>query len=101
MKKIVNGKLYSTETAECVGSDQYSNPRDFHYWCETLYRKKNGEYFLHGEGNGLSHYRTYYSENSWGGGEEIIPMSFDAAKKWAETHLDADEYIEEFGDPAE
>lgn len=101
MKKIINGKLYNTETAKCVGSDRYSYPRDFHYWCETLYRKKGGDYFLHGEGGPASKYAEKVDSNGWSGGESIIPMNIDEAKKWAEVHLDVDEYIEEFGEPEE
>ena len=36
-----------------------------------------------------------------GSGEEIKPLSYEAAQKWAEDHLDGDEYCEIFGDPDE
>lgn len=41
MKKIINKKLYNTETATALGSYQYSNEMDFNYMFEELYRKKN------------------------------------------------------------
>lgn len=45
MKKIINGRRYDTDRAKEVGYDYYSNPGDFSYWRETLYRKNTGEFF--------------------------------------------------------
>ena len=101
MKKIINGKLYDTETAKRIGVDSYSNTRDFHYWSEELYVKRTGEYFLHGEGGPASRYAKAVDGNSWTGGEKIIPMSDKAAREWAEEHLDADDYEAAFGMPDE
>ena len=44
---------------------------------------------------------TEISDNSWSGGEKIIPLSSAKAREWAEEHLDADEYAEIFGMPDE
>ncbi len=97
MKKIINNKVYDTSTAREIGCNSYSNPRDFHYWCETLYCKRTGEYFLHGEGGSMSRYSEQIEQNSWSGGEKIIPLSYENARKWAEENLTADEYENEFG----
>lgn len=101
MKKIINGRLYDTETAKKLGSDSYSNYGDFHYWEETLYQKKTGEFFLHGEGGAATKYAKAVDQNSWSGGERIMPLSYAEASEWAEKHLSADRYIEIFGEPAE
>ena len=101
MKKIINGKLYDTETARELGMDCFSNSRDFHYWCERLYRKKTGEFFLYGKGGPLSKYAVSTGDNGWSGGEKIIPLSIQAAREWTEEHLSADEYEEIFGMPDE
>ena len=101
MKKIINKKMYSTESAECVGSDSYSSQRDFHHWTEELYKKSNGEFFLYGEGGPLSKYCKQVGLNSWSDGWNIIPMTENEARSWAEKHLDADDYIEIFGEPEE
>lgn len=101
MKKIINKKMYSTESAECVGSDSYSNQRDFHHWTEELYLKSNGEFFLYGEGGPLSKYQKQVGMNEWSGGEDIIPMTIEDARDWAEEHLDADDYVKVFGEPEE
>ena len=36
MKKILNGKLYDTDTATEIGSWTYRHPGDFNYIKETL-----------------------------------------------------------------
>lgn len=96
MKKIINGKLYDTDTAKRIGSDT-GNEGSFAYWHEELYVKRTGEYFLYGEGGAASRYAQQIEQNSWSGGEKIIPLSYGAARKWAEDHLDADRYQEVFG----
>lgn len=101
MKKIIKNKVYDTETAQKCGewdNGYYTN--DFQFCAETLYQKKTGEYFLHGEGHALSKYAGH-SGNSSGWGEQIIPMSYAEAQSWAEEHLDGDEYITIFGEPKE
>lgn len=102
MKKIINGKLYDTETASCVGSwsNNYS-PRDFQSVQEDLYRKRTGEFFLYGEGGPASKYAVSVGGNSWSGGAKIIPLTVEQAREWAEKHLDADEYQEIFGEVVE
>lgn len=98
MKKIINNKVYDTSTAREVGRDSYSNPRDFHHWKETLYCKRTGEYFLHGAGGPMSRYSVQVEQNSWSGGEKIIPLSYANARQWAEEHMSADKYEREFGE---
>ena len=101
MKKIINNLLYNTETAKAVG--KWTNglyPNDFEYCRETLYRKKTGEYFIHGEGGGNSKYGIWRG-NSGGPGEQIRPYTYEDAREWAEEHLDIDEYAKEFGEPEE
>lgn len=101
MKKVINGKVYDTEKAKKLGFDSYSNTRDFNYWHEEIYRKKTGEFFLYGEGGPMTKYAISIGQNSWSGGEKIIPLSIEAARKWVEDHLDADDYEEIFGLPDE
>lgn len=101
MKKIINGRLYNTESAKKVG--YYNNGRiynDFSFFEETLYRKRTGEFFLHGEGNATSKYGKYYGD-CLGSSEEIIPYTEEKARKWMETHADAEDYIKLFGEPEE
>lgn len=97
MKKIINGKRYDTDTAKRVAIWEHSNRRDFNFVSEQLYRKTTGEYFLYGEGGAASKYAESLGQNTWGGGEKIIPLSFEAAQAWAEKHLDGEEYEAIFG----
>lgn len=98
MKKIINGKKYDTETAEKIGD--WGNgcyPNDFRVYSETLYRKKTGEYFLHGSGGPLSKYGVAVG-NGMGWGAIIQPLSIESARQWAEECLDADDYEKNFGE---
>lgn len=102
MKKIINGKVYDTDTARALGS--YSNGgtwRDFSHVEETLYRKKTGEYFLYGEGGPMTRYAEAQGQNQWSGGSRIMPMTYQEAAQWAEEHLTADEYESIFGQVTE
>ncbi len=97
MKKIINGKRYDTDTAKILGSAGYSHPGDFSFWLERLYRKRTGEYFLHGVGGPMSKYARQVSLNEWTGGEEIHPLSPEEAQDWAEKHLEVEEFELIFG----
>ena len=97
MKKIINGKRYDTDTAERVGTwDNGHFTSDFQYCSEDLYRKRSGEYFLHGEGGALSKYAVHSGNDSISG-ENIRPLTLAQAQEWAEEHLDGDEYEKIFG----
>ena len=102
MKKIINGKLYDTDTARKVGECSHGGGRrDFHYFEETLYCKRTGEYYLYGWGGPASRYARQIEQNSWSSGEQIIPLTYVKAKEWAERELTVDEYQAEFGEVAE
>lgn len=102
MKKIINHKLYNTETAELIGEYGNDAPRsDFSHFSECLYKTKKGSYFLYGEGGPMSKYATPCGQNEVSGGEEIHPMTADEAMTWAENHLDADDFMEAFGEVEE
>lgn len=102
MVKIINGKKYSTETAEQVGFYRNSPGRnDFHWVEETLYKKRTGEFFLFCEGGPASIYCTWIDSHNRTSGDRIIPMTFEKARRWAEEHLEAEEYEEIFGEVEE
>ena len=98
MRKIINNKVYDTATATWIGSsDNGHEYNDLAYSGETLYRKRTGEYFLHGEGGPMTSYAVSTGNNNWRGSERITPISYAAARQWAEDHLSADAYEAEFG----
>lgn len=79
MKKIINGRMYNTETAKELGSRYWNNPTPT--W-RTIYKKKTGEYFLLEE-----------SRN----GTTWEPLTEEEAKAIAEEYITADEYEAVFG----
>lgn len=101
MKKIINGKVYDTETAQVLGSWSNMSDRSFERIDETLYRKRTGEFFLHGEGGPMSRYAVQIGQNNWRGGEKITPLSWDDARSWVESHLNSEDYERIFGPVSE
>lgn len=101
MRKIINGKMYDTNTAKVIGTWSNYKYGDFNYCEETLYKKKTGEYFLYGEGGALSKYAKSCGNNDTCGGSEFIPLSKNEAKKWMECNTSAEKYIAEFGEVEE
>jgi hypothetical protein len=98
MYKVINGKRYNTETADRIAQDDGHFGRSDFKWCEeTLYRKHTGEYFLYGEGGPLSKYAAPAYGGGRESGEKITPLSYTEAQKWAEEHLDGEEYDKIFG----
>lgn len=102
MKKVIRGRLYDTNTAKPIGSTfgGAELSTDFHYWEETLYKKRTGEYFLYCFGGAMSKYGAWHG-NTGESGTAIKPLAYDEAKEWAEKALDGDEWLAEFGEPEE
>lgn len=99
MKKIINAKMYNTDTAKELGAWGKGNNTslfDFTHCAETLYQKTTGEYFLFGEGGPLSKYAEHCGCGSTDG-SKIIPLSIERARDWAEEHISADAYVALFG----
>lgn len=98
MKQIINHKLYNTETAKELHTRYHGNGwSDLYGFSETLYQKRTGEFFLHGDGGPGSKYSVSVGCNSWSGTQKIIPISEEEARDWAERYMDADDYMELFG----
>lgn len=99
MRKIINNKSYDTETAEKLGD--WNNGMPWNNWdvcSETLYRKRNGEFFLFGEGGANTRYAQRCPLGGWADGWEIMPMTYQAAQQWAEKRLAPEEYESIFGE---
>ena len=101
MKKIIDGKMYNTDTAKAISIWNDGQYGGFNYIEETLFKKRTGEYFLYGFSGALGKYREQVDTNSWSGGSKIIPYTETEAKRWLEKYGTADEYIAEFGEPEE
>ena len=90
--KVIDGKRYDCRSAQLVAEYEHLNRRDFGWYREELYRRKTGDFFIAGEGGPASSYRKTISKNEWTGGEKIIPLSDEEAKKWVEAHCDGQMY---------
>ena len=89
MKKIIDGKLYNTATAETIGEwDNGYSGGDFRRASVALCRTKKGQYFLWGEGGPMSTWGTEYGAERTSS-EDIVLLSESEAKEWAEEYLPA------------
>ena len=102
MKRVINGKAYDTEKAECIAT--WSNsyyPGDFHFCEESLYRTKKGAWFVAGSGGPMSKYARSLGSNSWGGGDGLEPISEKEAQEWLESRDFVSELEEHFASSIE
>jgi len=87
MRKIINGKLFDSATAELLGRWNAKNfPVDL-LFVEELYRTNTGAFFL----------RSLYGYID-SDGERLEPLAEAEARQWAEKRLLADDYIKIFGE---
>lgn len=101
MKKMINGKRYDTKTAALCGWREYGESGGSDYILEKMYQKRTGEFFLYGKGGSGTKYRKEIHMNDWVDGEQIIPLTNDEARKWAEEYLDPEDYEKIFTIPEE
>lgn len=102
MRKIIDGRTYNTATSKLIG--EWSNGKlnnDFGYCSENLYVNTKGAYFISYEGGALSKYAIAVGSNNASGSQGITPMTLEESKKWAEEHLDAEDYEKSFEVPEE
>lgn len=97
MKKIIDGKLYNTETATFIAEwDNGLNFTDFNYVDKTLYQTQKGNFFLQFEGGCMSHYGKHVGGNGYAM-RGLLPFTNEEAADWLEEHGFAVEYEEYFG----
>ena len=101
MKKVIEGKVYNTETAEEIHSWSNHYPSsDFKACSESLYRTKKGAFFIAGSGGPLSSYAVPCG-SGYGGGDGIRPITREEALEWLESHDGGDAIEEHFSDMIE
>lgn len=102
MKKIIKNKVYDTDKAmKCASFENHSDKSAPDWYCETLYKKKTGEFFIHATGNSESRYSRDYGYKNRKGIENIFPVSFNEAHDWAKENCKLEELSLVFGDPSE
>jgi hypothetical protein len=79
MKRIIEGKLYNTETAAklCELACDFSKG-NFRWHDTALYQTRGGAFFLAGEGHAMSMWATRF-DNMHGPGDGIRPVSAEEA----------------------
>jgi len=91
MKRIINGKIYNTDTATHIGNHQHSNRGDFHFEDTDLYRTPKGAFFVQGAGGAYSRWSKPLGNNGMSGSHGIQTMSAIEALAWCEdAGIDAD-----------
>ena len=99
MKRVIDGKRYDTDKAQCVA--EYANTYDrgdFHWYEEGLYQTAAGSWFLACQGNAASPYARAVAQNERGPGEELRVLSEAEARAWLEQHNKTGELEDYFGD---
>lgn len=101
MKKRINGRKYNTDTAIYVGQYTLDTDQAWNAYTETLYYKRNGEFFLFRHGGR----REDFQENQnppvnpeWPIQIEFEPLTFEQAKEWARRYFTRSKFLELFVD---
>lgn len=98
MRKIIDKKVYNTETAELLGEwDNGLYGNDFRAVQEKLYITKKGQYFIHAWGGAMSKYGRPCG-NGMTDDEDIILLSKEKAEDWAIDKLSTTTVEEIFGE---
>jgi hypothetical protein len=94
MRRIINQKVYDTETADLVcdvsGNGANFSQSDFDFDDTSLYRTKKGEWFVAGEGGASSRWGKPYGRNSYTGGAGVRTVTEDEAKALVEEFASDD-----------
>lgn len=102
MKKVINKKMYDTDTAELVAEYSYGRGwSDFRYIHEALYRTKKGQFFLFGEGGAASIYAEDIGGNQSTDGSKIIVYTPEDAYQWLEENEKTEAIEKYFSDKLE
>ncbi len=103
MRKVVDGKIYDTETAEVICD---ISPAGFHQgdfkWEDTcLYKSKAGTFFIAGGGGAYSRWAVSLGDNGRGPGSGLQVLAEAEARTLCEQHGSPDDYERAFGKPEE
>lgn len=99
MKKLINGLKYDTDTAIFVGYYCIFADEVRYSFVETLYYKRTGEFFIYRRGGDII--EEDFNNDYWVIRPEIIPFSFQEAKRWVELHCSKYKFISLFGNESD
>ena len=98
MKKIINRRIYNTETATLIFTGITYHPNGRWLIAKNLFQKKNGEFFIEREFAG---YSDCEGKRDWILSNRIEPLSDDIAKDLVERYCEEGTYSEKFAVPRE
>ena len=82
MNKCINDELYDTETAMLIDEIGYTQPQNFYFFYEALYKTDAGEFFLYLE-NGPRTKDLFIEDNDkLAPGWDIEPITPEKAHFW-------------------
>jgi hypothetical protein len=101
MKRIIDGKIYNTETATLIAdiSPRYESRNDFNWEDTKLYRTRKGQWFLAGEGGARSRWSHPIGNGSTAGDGLELVQEYEA-QQLVGQHA-PEKYTEFFGEPEE
>lgn len=102
MKKIINNRVYDTDTAQLIKQADHDNIISSEGSCkQSLYRKRTGDYFLCVSGARADSFHNLHLTGAKHDRERhIYLLTYEQAKSWAEEEMTADEWLAIF-EPAE
>ncbi|MCK4501095.1 hypothetical protein KAU11_11405 [Candidatus Babeliales bacterium] len=99
MKRIIDRKVYDTDTAKCLHSwDNGIYGEDLNSMDESLYKTKKGQYFIQGCGGATTKYSEPCGNNSSSGSCRMWLVNKIEAIDWLESHDGADTILKYFKD---
>ena len=104
MKKLIDGKLYDTDSAELIASVYPNGTQDqsnFRFLRERLYRTASGRWFIAGVGGAKTSYSQPAASGGVTGGEDIRAVTDKQAFAWLERHNCVEEAQDYFADRIE
>ncbi len=103
MRKIIDGKVFNTDTATlvCDVSPSGFYRGDFRWEDTGLYKSPKGQFFLAGEGGPMSRWAQAEGQNGRRSGSGIELVSDDVARHECERYGTPAQFAAAFGEPLE
>jgi len=103
MERIIDGKIYNTQTATevCEISGGNTDQYDFRWESTFLYRSPKDQFFVAGEGGAKSRWSQPVGTNGHAGGSGLYLVTEEQARELCEKHGNAKQFRAVFGEPDE
>ena len=101
MRRVIDGKIYDTETAALLHCWDNGNNDRFHFRTKALYRTPKDRYFLVHEGGAMTDMAKQVDSNNVSGSEAMEVLDRAEAIRFLEMHDGSEVLIKEFSDAVE